>query len=166
MWRRATRFCRGACCVSQIQTPAVYLPRTERSHGKRLTNTISAPSVQHCLPTVRKSPSTRRKGLTLSRASRQAGFPFRRVGRRRVVAIRGAYFPITTHRLPDCPYETDTFGSIVSVHRVSFPVPQPGTERRARVFRVAAVRHGRGREHEQGRVPRRYVLHFPNPTTV
>jgi hypothetical protein len=32
-------------------------------------------------------------------------------GERRAV---GTYFPLNTFRLPDCPYETDTFFGIVS----------------------------------------------------
>ena len=53
----------------------------------------------------------------------------------------GKYFPITTFRLPDCPYEADTFLLIVpaAIKRIPLPPGERGVNTRALVERELAL---------------------------
>jgi hypothetical protein len=58
-----------------------------------------------------------------------------------VVRRPGKYFPITTFRLPDCPYEADTFLLIVTaaIKRIPLPPGERGVNTRALVERELAL---------------------------
>jgi hypothetical protein len=49
-----------------------------------------------------------------------------------VIDLEGEYFPITTFRLPDCPYETDTF-FFISRRTLFTEEKHPETRRRVRL---------------------------------